>query len=307
VDLDEVADDLYGLGPAEFVDARRRWVARARSAGDRELAAAAGKLARPTTSAWLVNRLVRAEGGQVAALLDLGAALRDAQSQLRGEELRRLSAQRQAVVAALARRARALGAEHGRTVGDAVAREVEGTLEAALADPAAADAVRSGRLTRALSYTGLGPGGGSPTGRTSAGLPAPPARPPASAGADRRAAAGETAAERERERRARRERDDALRAAQRRLTDADGTLRRARAQLDVTIADLAAADAHLDARRRRIAELTELLETARRVEADAGLAAAAAGRLVADAHRAVEEAENARADAARGLRQLRAG
>ena len=154
--LDAIAQELYGLPISEFTAARDREAAAARQAGDRALAGELKKLRRPTSGAWLTNQLVRQRGHDVAALLDLGAALRDAQARLATGDLRRLSQQGQQVVSALGREARQLGRDAGQRVGDAAVREVEDTLHAALADPAASDAVRAGRLTSALSYAGFG-------------------------------------------------------------------------------------------------------------------------------------------------------
>jgi hypothetical protein len=125
--------------------------------GDRALAAAVKLLKRPTSSAWLVNLLVRKQPEQVVALLDLGAAMREAQAQLAGDELRRLSQQRRQAISALGHSARALARSVGQPVSEQARRELETTLEAALADPAAGDAVRSGRLITALRASGLGP------------------------------------------------------------------------------------------------------------------------------------------------------
>jgi hypothetical protein len=154
--LAEAADELYALPPAEFRAARDERADQARAAGNRELAAAIRKLRRPTVSAWLVNRLVRDAGGQVGELLQLGEALQEAQSALAGDRLRELSERRRILVPALTRKARQLAAAAGQPVSDQAERELTGTLEAALADRETADAVRSGRLTRALSYAGLG-------------------------------------------------------------------------------------------------------------------------------------------------------
>ncbi|MFE2631832.1 hypothetical protein ACFXDP_28475, partial [Streptomyces sp. NPDC059374] len=60
VDLDAVADELYGLRPEQFTAARNERVAAARSAGNRKLADAIGRLRRPSLSAWASNTLVRA-------------------------------------------------------------------------------------------------------------------------------------------------------------------------------------------------------------------------------------------------------
>lgn len=160
MDLDDVADELYGLLPTEFTATRDRRSTEARQAGDRELAATIKRLKRPSVGAWLANLLVRRRGQEVERLLELGASLRDAQERLAGEQMRALSQQRQLVVLALVQEARGLARESGQAVSEATARELQETLEAALADPAAADALRAGRLTASLSYSGLGMAGG---------------------------------------------------------------------------------------------------------------------------------------------------
>lgn len=160
MDLDDVADELYGLLPTEFTATRDRRSTEARQAGDRELAATIKRLKRPSVGAWLANLLVRRRGQEVERLLELGASLRDAQERLAGEQMRALSQQRQLVVLALVQEARGLARESGQAVSEATARELQETLEAALADPAAADALRAGRLTASLNYSGLGMAGG---------------------------------------------------------------------------------------------------------------------------------------------------
>ncbi|WP_062988265.1 hypothetical protein [Nocardia anaemiae] len=159
--LEEVAVDLYGLDPGEFVAARAARVAEAKNAGDKELAVAIGKLRKPTVVAWTVNLLARAAPDDVDALLQLGSALRKAQRELSGEQLRALTTQRQQVVNALAKRAGALAADRGHPVTEGVLREVGQTLTAALADDTVAEQVRSGTLVTAASYAGFGPGGGA--------------------------------------------------------------------------------------------------------------------------------------------------
>lgn len=157
MDLDAVADELYGLTPGEFVPARQARATGAQQAGDRKLAAAIKKLRRPTTGAWLGNLLGRQRPEELLQLLELGEAARRAHSTVDADDLRRLSRQRRQLVAALSHDARRLAGDIGHPVSDAVGRELEDTLEAAFADPDACEAVRSGRLTTALSYSGLGP------------------------------------------------------------------------------------------------------------------------------------------------------
>jgi hypothetical protein len=170
--LDAAADELYGLPVSEFTAARDRHAADARQAGDRELAARIKKLRRPTVSAWLTNQLVRQKGDEVAALLRLGSALRDAQAHLATDDLRRLSQQAQQVVTALGRDARQVAQDAGQRIADGAVHELEETLHAALADPAASDEVQAGHLTSALSYAGFGsvdvPAAGSAASRASA-------------------------------------------------------------------------------------------------------------------------------------------
>ncbi|WP_194817200.1 hypothetical protein [Nocardia sp. XZ_19_385] len=155
--VDDVARDLYGLDPAEFVAARTEQVKAAKDAGDKALATAIGKLRKPTVTAWTVNLLARSAPKDVDALLQLGAALRSAQRELSGEQLRALTTQRQQVVNALAKQAAALAAEHGHPASESVLREVGQTLTAALADDEVAERVHTGTLATAATYDGFGP------------------------------------------------------------------------------------------------------------------------------------------------------
>lgn len=155
-DLVEVVAALYALEPEEFVSARDARAAELRRAGDRESATRVKALRKPSVAAAAVNRLVRARPSDVAGLLEVGEALRKAQEDLSRDDLRELNRQRQGAVAALARVAAQLAADAGRPLTEAVTRLVEGTLTAAMADPDAADAVRSGLLTAHLEYAGFG-------------------------------------------------------------------------------------------------------------------------------------------------------
>ncbi|MET7425340.1 TolC family protein [Dactylosporangium sp. NPDC005555] len=149
--LAAVVARLYSAPPEDFVAIRSEEVAKARKARDTGLAAAVGKLRKPTVAAWLVNLLAHERPDLVEELLELGERLRDAQRDLRGAELRELSTRRRATVSALAKEAAGLA---GRDT--APLTEVEGTLAAALADAAVAAAVREGALTKSLEYTGFG-------------------------------------------------------------------------------------------------------------------------------------------------------
>jgi hypothetical protein len=156
VSVAEVADELYALTPAEFTAARDERARQVRAAGQRDEAAAIKKLARPTASAWLVNQLVRAAPDRMTRLYELGEALQEAQRNLAGDRLRELSVQRRQVINELLPAASDLASHADQTASAAVLGEVRATLEAALADADARAAVRSGRLTKALAYAGLG-------------------------------------------------------------------------------------------------------------------------------------------------------
>lgn len=156
MDLAEVADELYALPPAEFT-ASRNDRAKAIATGDKALADRIRRLPKPSVSAWAVNMLVRRRPADIAGILDLGASLREAQDALNPHELKALGQQRRALIAAVARLGRDLARELGNPISESAASELEQTLQAAMADPEAGLAVRSGRLVRALTSTGLEP------------------------------------------------------------------------------------------------------------------------------------------------------
>ncbi|WP_246371986.1 hypothetical protein [Nocardioides pelophilus] len=155
-ELLEVADELYALTPGEFTAARD---ARAKELKGTDLGSAVKALKKPGTAAWVVNLLVRRESGQVDQLLNVGAALREAQAAMSAGELRTLTKQRRQVTAAVTQQARHLAAEAGHRVTQAVADQVEATLTAAMVDAECGRAVRSGLLVAPLHTTGVDPVG----------------------------------------------------------------------------------------------------------------------------------------------------
>jgi hypothetical protein len=281
----QVADELYRLPPAEFTAARDERARRARAAGDRGLSDDIARLRRPTVSAWLVNMLARHAADQIAALVELGAALREAQQAGAADRLREGSAQRRQAVAALTREAKRLAATSGRAASGHVEREVEATLEAALADPAAATVVRSGRLTTALVYAGLGSVDTADVAvppATRAGSPQPdpaaraaavkqpaPAVPPAVQPARHEPATPHSQAGR-----AQREQQ----AAEQEVRDADEAAEEATADLAAASRLAAQARLHRQEALRQVADLEQRLTHAQELAAQAARAAAAAER-----------------------------
>jgi hypothetical protein len=297
--LDAVADELYAVPPDEFVGARDAAVAAARERGDRELAKVIGRLRRPTKAAWLANLLARRRAAQLDGLLGLAAGLADAQRTLDGTALRQLSSKRHQLVAAMAREAGRLAQEAGDPAGESVLRELHGILDAALARPEIAEQVRSGRLTRTLTYTGFGPETHPDAVPVPATRPAPPTteEPPAPA-----TGPADEDAERARRERLQAERDRRAEA----LAAAEDEEAAARAKQD---ADEAARDETVTARedaRRRVAELTAELEAAREQERTAVAAARDAEAAAKASARAAGVAASRTARAQARLEELEA-
>jgi hypothetical protein len=282
VGVDEVAERLYALPPDEFT-AERTAAAKEDKAGAKEINA----LRKPTVGAWLVNTLAREDPDLLDQLLSLGPALAEAQRSGQGDELRTLGAQRRELIGAVTQRAFELA---DRPPTAAAREEVESTLEAALADPATADAVRTGRLTRSLSYAGFGgvdldgavagPATSRPSKKSAKKQPAktateaaPPKKDIAAAEARALDAAGAL--------------DDAVRAAQRAAEDHDAA---AKAEAR------AAADVH---------EAERVLREARERRTAAEDATRKAGRQQERAEHAVKDAQDKEAKARKALDKLR--
>jgi len=285
MDLESVADELYALPPGEFVAARGRHVAAARTAKEPALAKQIAALRKPTLAAWAGNLLVRSAPEQVDALRRLGEGLRAAQERLAGEQLRELTRQRNALVAELAREARRLAAEAGQPVGDAVQHEVETTLHAVLADPEAAGEWAAGHLAKPLTTRP-----GFPA-TASAAACAPASRParkrhlkvvedPAKARAAELARVREEA-----------------RAAERRARDQEKALHRDEGGRDK-------AETRLDEAAARVAELTEKLRAAEEAESQAREALTRARRTAAATARTARESRRAADRAASELTTL---
>lgn len=283
MDLAAVADELYGLLPAEFTAARNAR-AKALAAEDKALADEIRRLPRPSAAAWAVNMLARRRPGDITGTLELGESLREAQEALDPGEMKALGQRRQSLIAAVARSARELATELGNPIGESAVGEVEQTLQAAMADRGAALAVQSGRLVRALASTGLEP---ADLSGAVAGPPVETDAPPARAGASRPRPAAKAAPPR---RPSQRE----LAAARKAVDDAERREETARKELttiDTRLADLAAHREQLldelDELQGRLAEVTRDLASADRQTRSLGQDRDTASRALADAERAL--------------------
>ena len=141
-----IADELYGLDPAQFTAARN---AMAKESG--ELAADIRAFRKPSAAAWMTNLLVRERSAELEAAIALGESLREAQDDGDRDQLLAFGAERRRSIAALRVLAGELAVAHGQKAGAAALDEVAETVQAALADPRAAALVRSGRLVRTLA------------------------------------------------------------------------------------------------------------------------------------------------------------
>ncbi|WP_426725290.1 hypothetical protein [Curtobacterium flaccumfaciens] len=143
----DVARELLLVAPQDFV-AERTARQRAVRKDDRALATAIGKLRKPAPAAWVIDLL--AHDGALDDAVDLGPALRKAQADADPDAIRTLRRQRAEVVDALAQAGADLASDAGHPVTPAVLEQVRSTIEAAMADPHAGAAVRSGLLVTAL-------------------------------------------------------------------------------------------------------------------------------------------------------------
>lgn len=155
VDIDTlagVARELLLVAPADFV-AERTARQRAMRKDDRETAAAIGKLRKPAPAAWVVDLLAHEQALDEA--VDLGPSLREAQASADPQEISALRRQRTSVVRALAQAGADLASDAGHPATSAVLDQVRATIEAAMADPHAGAAVRSGLLVQPLESVGF--------------------------------------------------------------------------------------------------------------------------------------------------------
>ena len=182
--LAQAEAELYRLDPDEFMARRQDLAASAREAGHAAAAKQIAALRKPTRSAWLVNRLVRADPTVAQQIAALAADLRDAERAMDGARIRDLSAARRRLVDDLT--AQALAPLEAPPF--ALREEVLATFDAAIADPGVAASL--GTLVRAAHWAGFGltpaPDGAPDTPPVPPPIAKKPKTPePAEAGAER--------------------------------------------------------------------------------------------------------------------------
>ncbi len=229
---DDKLDTLYRVAPDAFTAQRTKLVADAKRRGDAAAAKRISAARKPTTAAWIVNRLALGRKDTRERLADLGDRLRAAHAEMDGERIRDLSAEQHKLIDELTRAA--LAAAEVNRPSASVREDVAGTLQAAIADPDVT--ARLGRLAKPESWSGFGVGDAAP-------VAAPPKKRSGTAAERRReklkqgladaerakAEADGTLSERKADRGAARQRRDEARAS---LRDAERRLDKAAAAYD---------------------------------------------------------------------------
>ena len=279
--VDEL-DELYTVKPEEFTALRTEFAAAAKKRGDAAAAKRISAARRPTTAAWVVNRLVGSNDDVKQSLTDLGERLRAAHAAMDGAAIRQLSAEQRSLVEELARAAFD-GADMANPSAT-VREDVISTLQAAVADPDVAD--RLGRLAKAEQWSGFGDFGATTAVLTSArghdrSKPARPSQRPSDErqrdkGARPSEGAKETA-----------EKKAALAAAERAKDDADNALSDRQS-------DLAVARLRRDEMRQRLSDAEGALAAAEGAYADAKQASRDAAETVRDAKARLTRSKRAR-------------
>ena len=271
MEVEEAVAGLYRLPLDEFVAARDRLARQLRAAGDREAARRVAALRRPSVSAWAANQLAQAAPHAMAELLEVGAALAQAQQDaLAGRpgaarRLRSTSAQLRAAISRLSQRAETLLLRAGHAASDATVGRLAATLQAAATgDQPTRAALAEGRLAGDLDPAGFG----LPVEAALADAAPPPAAPEAGRAGARR--------------------DQARLAAQRALERTGQAAEQARAALEQAKAMVAGQRQAARAARQRAEELADTAQDLAEQAADAAATAEQARQRAEAAERDAE-------------------
>lgn len=150
------AAQLYAVPLAEFVASRKSLAAAAKTEAGPAAAKEILALRKPTVTAWAMNLVPRGDAAALADVVGLGARMRAAQSQLDTATLTAVRGERDAVLAAYVAAVVEAAEGEGTSLSAGAREEVRASAIAALADESASEALASGQLTRALSYSGFG-------------------------------------------------------------------------------------------------------------------------------------------------------
>ena len=150
--IEQAADELYALPPADFTRERDERAKALRKEGQRDEADAVKALRKPTVAAWALNQLARRRAKDVERLVAAGEELRAAQEELLAggdrKAFQSAAAKEREHVAKLAGEATELVAEAGERASPALQEKISETLHAAALDEDTAEELRAGRLVR---------------------------------------------------------------------------------------------------------------------------------------------------------------
>jgi len=197
---DDPLDSLYDVLPAEFVKTRNALVKSLKAAGQREQAARAAKLARPTASVWVTNQVARRAPQLIERLADATARLQGGMPRDRDRYAAAINTHRELLNEVRAKIDETLHGAGLRAAAPVSAAAVQ-NFRAGLMDDSARASVQKGRLEHDVA---LDAGGGlfAAGALVPAAEDEPPARAPhapaKAAARDQRAHDGEKARERER-------------------------------------------------------------------------------------------------------------
>jgi chromosome segregation ATPase len=149
---EDVLDEMYWVKPEEFTARRSRLAQAAKDRGETAVAKQISACRRPTTAAWVVNRLALSHAKTPKRLTDLRDQLRAAHSAMDGDRIRELSTEQRTLIDQLA--TAAFDAAELTDPSAALRDDVTATLHAAIADPEVT--ARLGRLTKAERWSGFG-------------------------------------------------------------------------------------------------------------------------------------------------------
>ncbi len=285
VDVEEIAEELYGLRPSEFTAARDAYVAEARKAKDHAAAKAIAALRKPALAAWATNILSRQRPEETRQFLTLGETLREAHRTLDAEQLRAASRQQHQLVTALARTAASLAREAGQPVSDTVLHEIEQSLHGVLAHPDVAELWAKGRLVKVpepgVDFAAVAP-------QTAPARPAPAKKP-----------ATQEKRGREDEQRIR-----DLERARTAVEEADAEVARRERELGEAQQAQQTAAAKAEEAAEQVRRLEHELQEARKAKLKTAATATKAGTAVKTAESALREARHTAEQAGRGVRRL---
>ena len=150
--VEQAADELYALPPADFTRERDERAKALRKEGRRDEADAVKALRKPTVAAWALNQLARRRAKDVERLVAAGEELRAAQEELLAggdrKAFQSAAAKEREHVAKLAGEATELVSEAGERASPALQEKISETLHAAALDEDTAEELRAGRLVR---------------------------------------------------------------------------------------------------------------------------------------------------------------